>query len=292
MAKATKRKFSMRAEAGEEGLFGNVRAKIAKAFYGTYGEHAPQALNEKRVNGTPDDPVAVIEFEQDGVEENVTQYFGCGSAARLVPSEDGEEPASEGPFLCPAEGSTAHGLNKQTGMYRFIQSLGKPVSGKLKFNDAVLDEKGLDGLVGLDLFVARVPSARASSVAVEEGAREQTQLVCGEIFELPKGSKGKKVEKDEDEDETPKKKGKKVEKEEEGDDLVSEAQAIVVSALEKAGEKGIKKDLLPKKCFAAISKSSDRKAILELIQDDDFISNDEAPWNYDEDEETLTQVGD
>jgi hypothetical protein len=290
---AKKKKFSMRPEAAEEGLFGNCEATVVKAFYGTYGEHAPENLTKARTNGSPEDPTAVIEFEVEGQEENATQFFGCGSVTKLVPSEDGEEAASEGPFLARAEGSNAGGLNKQTGMYHFLHSLSKPAEGKLKFNSAILDEKGLDALVGLRGFFVRVPAPRVSSVAMEEGARPSTILICQEIYELPKGSKvaRSKKDEDEDEDEAPKKRKTKPteeEEEEESDPVVEEAQVIVVKALEKAGEDGIVKDKLPGKILVAATKSKHRKQILELVQDDDFLS--EGPWNYDEDEEKLTSL--
>jgi len=295
---AKKKRFSMRPEQAEEGLFGNCWARITGARYTTYG-----ALDNERLivgNRTTDDPVGVIEFEQDGTDNPVEQYFSCGPATKLVPSEDGEEAAEEGPFLCPAEGSSAVGLSKNSNMYHLLASLAKPAEGKLKFNSALLDDKGIDALIGIYGFWARVPAPRISSVAVEEGARERTMVVCQEIGELGKGAKTKgKPAPDEDEEEEPAPKKGKIDKkfpkaveeeepEEEADDVTAEAQKIVDKALQKAGDAGIKRDQLIKKVFNQVAKSDNRKEILALLKDDDFISD--GPWNWDEAEETLTAI--
>lgn len=281
---AKKPKFSMRPEQAEEGLFGNVRAKIVDAFYGTYGEHAPENLSASRTTGDPDDPCGVIEFEQEGVDDNVKQFFSCGSCQRLVPSEDNETQSNEGPFVIPAEGSPAHGINKSTRMYSLLSSLSKPAEGKLKFNSALLDEVGLKALIGIEGFWARVPAPLLSSVAVEEGATEKSMLICREIFELPTKGAGAKKGKAKDEKESAK-------SEPEGDDDVkTEAQGIVVSVLEAAGEKGVARKDLVKKCFNGYAKSKNRRAIIELLQDEEFASDDDAPWSYDEKEERLTEI--
>ncbi len=295
MAKKQK-KFSMRPEAGEEGLFGNVEATIAKAFYGTYGEHGEERMIVG--NRAAEDPCAVIEFEVEGVDDNPVQFLSCGKAARVVPSDDNESEANEGPFLVPAEGSQAKGLSKQSNMWHFLNSLEKPAEGKLKFDTRPLDEIGLDALVGLRAFFVRVPAAK-----IGEDSPDRTMLVCERIEELPgkkKAGSSKVVsikkkagdeEEEEEEEPTPKKKSKakpRDEEEEEGDEVKEEAQAIVVKALEKAGEGGIEKGQLVKKIFGAASKSENRKEIVAYAQDEDFLK--EGPWNYDEDSETLTAL--
>lgn len=281
-----KRQFSMRPEAAEEGLWGNKEARIASAIYGTYGEHGTEAMLVG--DRSAEDPVGVIEFDPENDEEEPTKvFFSCGSAERLVPSEDGDEPASEGPFLCPPEGSQAKGLNKGTRMYSLLASISKPKDGKLKFNSAILDEKGLDALIGLKGYWARVPAPRMSSIAADEDSQPKTMIVCERIIELP-ASKGKKAKvkaeaEDEAEDESPKKKKAKPEKEEESEesDVTTEAQAMVVNALEKAGSKGIKADLLFKKVFAELAKSENKKEIIALLKDEDFLAD--GPWTVDGD---------
>lgn len=291
-----KKKFSMRPEQGEEGILSNADVEIVEACITTWSDAGENALQGGR---EADDPCGKITFQPEGGDPQA-QYFSAGRAARLCPSEDGETPSDEGPFLIPAEGASVKGLNKQTRLWQFLNSLTKPAEGKLKFNSGLIDDSGMDALVGMKLHVMRVPAPQMSSVAKEEGAREQTMLVCHEIYELPGKGKAAKVVKptrvakaeEDEEDEKPVKKGKKVEEEEAEDDssdpVTEEAQTIVVKALKKAGDDGIEKKALVKAIFGAAAKSENRKKIIALVQQDAFLT--EGPWSYDDEDEKLTSL--
>lgn len=278
-------KFSMRPEMAEEGIFGNnVDVTIAEALYCTWDDAGEDALKGGR---EANDPCAKISFETEDGSSHV-QYFSAGKGTRLCPSEDGEEPAESGPFIMPTEDSPAKGLNKQSNAYHLLNSLCKPASGKLKLDSHKLDEVGLKALEGIRCHLVRVPSPNQGSFVQEEGAQPRTIIVVNEIYELGKGggkgtaAKGK-----------PGPKAVKAAKEEEegdsdSDDMTTEAQTMVVKALAKAGDDGIVKDKLVKAIFAAAAKSANRKEILAMVQEEDFIT--EGPWLYDEESETLTSA--
>jgi len=285
----------MRPENAEAGILSNADIMITSARYCLAQEAGEQYVTQGR---EAEDPVAELGYvyldddhEPIEPEEEIRPiYLSAGKAARLVPSEDGEEPAEEGPFLVPAEDSKAKGLSDQCNVYHFLKSCKGPAEGKLRLDTAVLDDKGIPALVGLKLHILRVPAPGRTTV--EEGARERTILTCHEIYALPKGVKGGKAV-------VPGKKAKEREEEEaggggdEGEDSVeTEAQALVVAALEKAGKKGIEKDAVVKAIFTAAAKSPNRKKIIALAQDEDFLSDDDAPWNYDADDEKLTAISD
>lgn len=291
---AKKPKFSMRPEMGEEGLLSNADVRITDAVITTWSDAGERALVGGREANDPCGKITFEPLEGDGEEQ--VQYLSAGKGNRLAPSEDGEEPAEEGPFLIPVEGSSAKGLNKQSRLYQFLASCSKPASGKLKFDSGILDEKGLTGLVGMELHVLRVPAPQQSSVAKEEGAREHTMLTCHEIYALPgkgKPSPTRKPKDEDDEDEAPKK-GKKPVKEEKDEDegegsVEEETQTLIVKALSKAGEP-MTKDEVVKAIFGAATKSANRKKILAMAQDDDFLGGEDAPWEYNAKKGTLTSI--
>lgn len=300
-----KRKFSMRPENAEAGILSNADIVITGARYCRASEAGEQYVTQGR---EAEDPVAELSYQlldddKDPVEseEEIRPiYLSAGKAARLVPSEDGEEPAEEGPFLVPAEDSKAKGLSDQCNVYHFFKSCKSPAEGKLQFDTAILDEKGIPALVGMKLHILRVPSPNRGGGAIpEDGTRERTILTCQEIYALPKGKAGlkkKPAEEAETEEETPKGKKAKAEPEadadegDQGDDVETEAQGLVVAALEKAGKKGIEKSAVTQTIFSAAAKSPNRKKIIALAQSDDFLTDDDAPWNYDADKERLTSL--
>lgn len=303
-----KRKFSMRLADAEDGFLSNADVTIKEAHFGTWQEAGEKAL----VNGREaDDPQLTIVFEGEDGQEFRPERFGAGKAARLVPSEDGEEPAEEGqgPFLIPAEDSKAAGLHKQSTAYQFLASLVKPAKGKLKLSDDAWGDKGTEALVGMRIHVVRVPDPRqARGTALAEGEKERTILVCDEIYELGGSGKAGKSAKpkkaradDDDEDENPKRKKKPAEDDDDDDagdedeaeggdeDASTEAEKVVVKMLEKAGG-SLAISALAKKSFSLIAKSANKGEILELFQDEDWIGDDDRPWNVNAKKQTIESV--
>lgn len=287
---AKKRAFSMRPEEGEEGglPLSNDDIRITSAVCTTFG--AGDAPERMMAGGREaDDPCAKIEFEYINESEDAGDpeplFLSAGKANRLVPSEDGEEPAESGPFFIPAEESKARGLNKNSNLWQFYNSLAKPEAGKLKFDTSLLDEKGIEALVGLELHVRRAPSKNQPEPG--SGERERTIVIVSEILSLGKGKAAKakaKKAKDEDEDEAD------ADTDSDADPIDEEAEAIVVKALKKAGDDGIEKDALTKKVFVEVAKSKNKKSILAKLGDDEWLGDDARPWEYDTDSETLTQA--
>lgn len=224
-------------------------------------------------------------------QEEVDVYWSCGSLARVVPSKDGNR-------ILPAEGSTARGLASGCNAHIFLKSL----------KDAGLDwthikEDGVEALVGLIWQLERVPQpGRAGLAEPEEGEqkRARTVPVCTEIHETPWDEEGgkaktkkktaKKDEEDEEEEEEDQEEEEQEEEDEEeteeedseedddeeededgGDDeLTEDAQAVVVSLLEK-NPKGIPAAKLAPMAFKALEKNPKRKKLIDVMGAKNFV---------------------
>jgi hypothetical protein len=240
------------------------------------------------------EPVPAIKLvvTPDGADESVDQHITAGRSERLVPSKDGQR-------FIPAKGSKAHGLSRRSNAFLFISSLreaGFPISK--------LVSEGIGVLEGLYATFVRVPAPKMSNVADDEGDRERTVLNVSEILALPweKGKKkAAKAKADEDEDEDTQDEDDDEDEGTEDDDddteddntddedddegdsdseLDEELDAAVMSLLKSSKyAKGIKVDELPTLVFQVVKKSPNKKALVERIQDDDYLSDESRPFS-------------
>jgi hypothetical protein len=284
MAKRKSRAISLRAKDAEEGLLSDADITITEAIWTTWAQADERALVGGR---EAEDPALKLTLEPDE-GDTLEQFLSAGKANRVVPSDDGEDEADEGEFLIPAEGSSARGMSKSCNAFIFLQSAAKPAEGKLKFPEEKYDD-GISCLEGLRCHVLRVPQPKRSGLPTEEGERERTVLTVREIYELPGGKKaGRKTSRrkteEPDDDDTGEDEG--------GDEVTEKAQGIVVKVLDKH-PKGLSTDALVKAAFPFASKAGkDRKDILELIQDEDFLGDDDAPWEYNARRNRITPIED
>jgi hypothetical protein len=117
----------------------------------------------------------------DDEEEVKEQIFSMGKG--LEPSEDGEEPAEEGPFYWYPEGGKD--LNSTTSAAIFLASVSKARGADLD------PDKGMEDLNGL-----KVVLKRRTLPAIEEGGKPRKVYEVTEVLdELPweEKPKGKKV---------------------------------------------------------------------------------------------------
>lgn len=287
MAKRKKGALSIRPSEAEEGLLSDADVTITTSIWSTWGAADERALVGGR---EAEDPALKLVLDPDEGDE-LEQFLSAGKANRAVPSEDGEDEAEEGDFIIPAEGSGARALSKSTNAYIFLNSLCSPAEGKLKFPEAKLDD-GISSLEGLHCHVTRVPQPKRGGLPTEEGERERTVLVVHEIYELPKGISGARGGSKKKTTRRSKPEPEEEEEEEEGgeDELSEKAQAIVVKVLDKH-PKGVTTDGLVKGAFPFAAKMGKaRKDILELIQDEDFLGDDDAPWEYNSRRNKITPI--
>jgi hypothetical protein len=103
--------------------------------------------------------------------------------------------------------------------------------------------------------------------------------------------KSKSRDEDEDEEEEEEEEEESDDEDEDESDDDSDAEKAIKKVLKDPKfKKGVKTDKLYKAVFALVQKAKNRKAILKLVQDSDWIGDDDRPWNYDEDDETLTSA--
>jgi hypothetical protein len=273
MAKQKSGGISLRpSDAEATGLLNDIDAKITAAVFEMYDYGGDYDEN----------PALHLTLEdEDGNEHE--QYWSAGSSERLLPNDDGTK-------LIPAEGKKAKGTGKKTNLFKLLQSLEK---ADFDFDKADIDSD-ITNLVGLEAHWERIPSG-----SKKDDGSDADVLVVTEIKKNPwdKGGKSKpkkddkkastkKGKKDEDEDEE--------EEEDEDEDSDSddddddeefdakEAALEVVGEVLADNEDGLIRKKLIDAVFKKINKrpKDERKAILELVNDDDFYE--------DEDQEVFT----
>jgi hypothetical protein len=246
--------------------------------------------------------------------EPFSVHLSAGKAARLIPSEDG------GSFQ-PAEGSSAKGLSKSSNCFYFIKSLEDAGFPKDKIRS-----KGISIINGTEAELHRVDQPkRRNLVAVDEETGEErtrTMPTITTIYSLPwekkglkareaaelalkgkgkgkkpvagAGKKPKPVIEDDDEEEEAQLNKKFPKAEKKGAvDLDSAAEKAVMQALNEPShkKKGLPETEAYPAAFQYVQKDPNRKGIMALIKDDEWLRDDDRPWAYDPNLERLTLVG-
>jgi hypothetical protein len=232
-------------------------------------------------NGTQDDSPALKLTLEDEDGKEYEQYWSAGSAERLEPSEDGST-------FVPVDGKKAKGMGKTTNVYRLFESL--EAAG---FPADKLEPKAL---VGLKAHFVRMKTGKR-----DDGTDSETLLV-EEIKKLPWEKEGKKTsakagkskpgsavkdskkskasKEEEEEEEVDETEDEDEDEEEETDADEFDAKQTALDSIAEVladNEDGLPKPKMVNEVFKKVNKlpKEQRKAVLELLDDDDFWGDDE-----------------
>lgn len=259
------RRISTRmADAESAGLPDDIDVTVEDSVYAV--RSSADYKEEASVDADDAVPVWVLTLQPDD-GESFDLIQSCGNIKRVVPSDDGT-------YLERAPGNnTAKGISNTCKAFYLLESM-------IDCDDSV-DEKANDSiknLVGMKWHLLRKPAPKSWSGLAEpepgpdgRKARARTIETCSAILSLPwkKGS-GKSA---------PKKKTEPV-AQDTGDTASDEAQEIVNDLLQedKYKEDGIKVKSLYKLVAPAAKKSDNKDAVLELVQDDEWVGHEDRPW--------------
>jgi len=227
------------------GLLGdvNVKWKEVKFEEWDYDGKVAQAI-----------PALKITMEVEDQEDAVDQYFSCGGAKDWTPSKDGKKLVAVG---------TATGINKSSNFAILMASLveaGFPPE-KIEDDCTVFE--------GLECHMIRVPAPKrpglVSTPRADGKVYEKTNMVVDVISKLPWEAKGKKGTAA---------KGK-AEPEESG---VEDKATETIMAILEENPKGLDKKKLASAVFNALKTDPDRKEIMKIVYDDEFLGS--GPWEF------------
>src|SRR5574343_428545 len=205
----------------------------------------------------PDIPAAKFTIQPEEGDE-IEQYFSCGKDSDWKPSKDGSRLLAVG---------RATGINTSSNFALLLASMVNAGYPEDKMTDNIKD------FIGLIANWMRVPAPKRPGLKPKEGQeqRERTILTVGDVIKLPWEKAGKAAGKAKDEDSGG------------GDDLTEEAANLVMEVLVEQ-EGTVIKQQLPKFLFPKLKGNPNMKAILQLVQSDDFLGGDEVPWSYEDGE--------
>jgi len=200
--------------------------------------------------------------------DEVEQYLSAGQLKRIRPKKDGSG-------FCRAPNSRAKGLGATANATLFLASLVNAGFPAKKLED-------YDNVVGLNAHFVAVPQPKRSGLADDEDdARPRSVVNVSEIHSMP--GEGKKTKRkrprpvEEDEDET--------EAGDEASDEVSEEVEGYITTLLKGSKhrKGISVEDLPALVLQQARKSKNKRAAVEMVQDEDWLGDDARPFSFDDD---------
>lgn len=255
-----------------------------------------------------DDPSLAIAItitpDEDSGFNEFTQMYSVSKLSHFGPSNDGEELVDldsddptdhEGVFIIPRGDRTA--LAQGSNYALFLSALAKAEFPADQFS---ADVRFLEGI---HAHFSRQEMKKRSGLIIEEERadgkkRDNRLLVITELLEAaeaPKPAKGAKVAAAQAAAPA-KTKGKPAPVEEEADDDAGspydeKLTEIIVAALGAAEEGSITKGSLTK---LVMKKGGfgpkDQPSAIKRAQDPEFLNSDEAPWVFDEDDNTLTAI--
>lgn len=257
---------------------------IKEASWARWEDAGEKAIVKSR---SGDDPALRIVGEIEGGDGEAREVFlSAGKATRgLHPSRDGE-------FLDIEEGATATAIADGCNADVFLKSISDKKAHKKMAVPEELHDDGISAvLVGLK-FVA------GGIVIKREGLDNPSRptLVADEIVELPKAArKGKAKDEDDEDDEKPARRRKAkpaVEDDDEDDedekpkrgrksgggDAEAKAEKAMAEVLDNPKyKKGLPVEKAWTAVFNLVREDEDKKAILALIEDEDWLTGD-RPW--------------
>ena len=219
-------------------------------------------------NGGVDTPVPALHIVFTGEDgEGRDQYFSFGSADKFIPSDDGLR-------LVPV-GDRAQ-VNKSCNGAIFLSSLTDE-----GFDGEAFDN-GIDCLDGVRVHVVQQDAPERKGFSnVDKNGRQKTVTVVDGILDKPtkrgRGAKKPAAKKTA-------KKGKKA-----SVDIEALAQQGIVDALESNDGELARTDI-PAEIMELYKESAHKNKILTMAYKEAFLSDEERPWAYDPDEETISTI--
>ncbi len=246
----------------------------------TWEEAGETALKGNR---EADDPALKLVVEIDG-RDDMTEFLSAGKADKFRPTKDGNN--------LELVDDTAE-FNDGSNAGFFITSLcDKKLHGKLTLDEEALDE-GISAIHGLVFISGRKILERDFQDGAQRG-KPRPNLFAEQIVKLPGGGKTSssktKPAKDED-DENKDEKSAKATKEKGGDDVESKAEKALVEVLDNPKyRKGIARGRAYTQVFNLVKDEEDHREIVALIEDEDWVTSADRPWEYDEKEGLLVKA--
>lgn len=287
----------------------------------TFSEPVCRLASTSDYNEDDDDGVPVLSIPCTPDEgDPFTIHLSAGKADRMVPNEDGTG-------FVPAEDSHAKGISKSTNLYHFLKSLDDAGFPKDKLRSegitiidglychllrvpqpkrrglAAADEEETSRTMPSITEIHKLPwekgskkkpagkKAKAEPEPEEEEDEDEEEETAKLDKKFPKVGKKKAAPTDEDEDEDEEEEADEEEEEEaDSSDYTKEAEKAILKALKEpaAAKKGIAKDDVYNAAFQKLKTHPQRKKVLALIQEDDWISDDDRPWFYNDKMERIT----
>lgn len=196
--------------------------------------------------------------DEEGEDADFDEYYSGGDPSRLKPSKDGKK------FIAVTEGA---GLVKTCKAMQLLNSIVSANGGDKEIvTDNTHDIKGLDGI---NVDMQRKPDIDRAGLEPAKGGRKRTILLVTDINALP----GEKPSK--------KKKGAK-KKASKGKAAAIRTKTIeAVCAVVEFNDGEVEAADLSQMIFKKNKKDSDVKAMTELAADEDFLNDDDTPWEFD-----------
>lgn len=249
---------------------------------------------EWNYGGKIETPVPALYVKmQDAEGEEHEQYFSAGDAKFLMPSEDGLQ-------ILNRPGSNRSGLNDNANASIFIASIVNAGFPEDKITNSI------DCFEGLVAHVKRIAQPKRGGLINPGGGkpgREATVLTVESILSLPweksklptaapKGAPATKAAAGKPNGQAGKPAAAPAKAATSGaaldPALVEKADGKILELLadERFGD-GIPKKSLSTEIFRVLNGDSDRKAIMGFVLKDEYLTRDDAPFNFDSDTGTI-----
>lgn len=217
----------------------------------------------------------------DGDEEEHAQVLSCGNKNDFKASKSGEHLDLIG---------KATRMRSSCNAALFLKSL---IDHGVSPTDL---DSGVSYLDGIHVHVQQEDISHLRNFKDRNGEEKgyaPTALIVSDILDMPGDKKKKpgKAGKAAPGKAAPKKAGKKVEEEDEQDEDTQLADAVTLALLEilnEADEQTLKRKAIPGKIAIRLPSGVSKAKALTLATSVDFLSSDDAPWTFDEDEGTLS----
>ena len=204
----------------------------------------------------------LLDIKTDEGEE-LEQFYSIGPESRWSPSDDGTSVIGN-----DGQQSITDNCNAALFFAHLVDA---------EFPAEKLEDDDVTVMEGLKGHFKRVPQPKRAGLS-GGGDREKTILTVSEIYSTKFDKKGGKKTKP---------KTGKAGKSSGDDDYSDDAAALVMEVLSEKGT-AAKKELMQAAFKTIKGDLKKRKAVVLLVNDDDFLGGEDQPWEYDADEGTVS----